>query len=723
MLTKNLLVSSVTAAALFTCLPAFGQAPAEGADAGQAAPEAAPEAAPAAPEPTPVVTRTVHRSSEKAMRYEIFEGRSPLSLIGEDGNALPIIVPEDAAPFTRKSAHYLADVIETIGGVRPKVYEELPDPVPAQAVWVGYQPAMDDLFPGVSFEFKHREEVIMAGNESHIAITGRDNWDPKYPTVKGRRFPIEDKQQEYGTANAVFSFLQDRVGVRWLYPGETGTDYPSAESLNITPFKVRYHPQFLSRIGMFTQLERGYEQVSDSQDWVMHQRLLLDSMLFQGGHYFKHWWGKYGEEHPELFALQPDGTRGTHPEDPQRRKLCEGEPLVGEFWLKEAEEMLAAYPYHDLLYTMPNDSYFDGHCIDPRSRAMDVDPSLTEERVKLTWAGGVSEQWVPLSDRYVNFANKLSDLAVEKFPDKEFLVMMNAYGEVGNMAPVTARPRDNILVVSVHNFFLRHKAMREREKQLMKDWAAMTKQIFWRPNLGNQGGIQTGFPDVPFQQAMEDIRFVAEMGVIGVFFDTLFEHWGNNAPFFYLVSQMTWDPYADGNAILEDYYQRCYGPAAAPMKEYWELMEKTRMDMVETVAMPRVALLRSPLFFTPEVFAKADDLFNQAREAVAGADEKYAKRLDFTAAGLAHTKSFVKMRELMALAEENPSDKEALHARAAEELAAWKEMSAKFPPFVVNTKRLSDPRRIQGFHPDAPISRRALREMQAGPDKSGLNLD
>lgn len=671
---------------------------------------------------------------QPSRKLEVFADRAALPLISADGTALPILVAEGAPPQTKAAAETLADCIERIGGVRPEIFETLPDPLPAKAIWVGHQPAMAELFPGVDFTYKHPEEIVLAATENHVALTGRDKWDPKFATVQGRRFPITDAQREYGTANAVFTFLQEQVGIRWLYPGETGSDYPDAESLNIKPFTLRYHPQFRDRSGVFYQLERGYIKADPEQDWTKHQRLLLDSFSFEGGHYFKDWWEKYGATKPELFALQPDGTRGTHPKDPLKKKLCEGEPLVWQTWLDEQAEHLAAYPYHDVLYTMANDGYFDGHCTDPRSRAWDPDPSETDLRVRLSWGNGVSEEWPPLSDRYVRFANKLSELAAERFPDHGCLVMMNAYGEVGNPAPVKAIPHDDILVVSVHNFFLRHKAMRAEEKQLFIDWTKVSKQLYWRPNLGNQGGTQSGFPDVPFQQAMEDLRFAADHGVMGLFFDALFEHWAPNAPFYYLLSQLAWNPYADGNALLEDYYRRCYGPAAAPMKAYWELMALTRQTMVDTVALPRVSLLRSPRFFTPEVFQQADALIAQATAAVADADAKFAARIAFTKSGLDHTRAFVGIRALMQEAEDKPEERDAIHAKVMERWTEWEKLAATFPPHSINTQRLGfipgqteaegkarskDNRRILGFHPNSPLNNRVLREME----REGLDRD
>ncbi|MFM7606230.1 MAG: hypothetical protein ACKO8Z_13670, partial [Prosthecobacter sp.] len=216
------------------------------------------------------------RIGQPSRKLEIFADRAALPLITADGTALPIIVVDDAPPHTKAATVTLADCIERIGGVRPQILEALPDPVPARAIWVGHQPAMHAAFPGVDFTFRHPEEIVLAANENHVAITGRDQWDPKFSTVEGRRHTITDAQQEYGTANAVFTFLQEQIGIRWLYPGETGTDYPGKESLNIRPFTLRYHPQFRDRSGVFYQLERGYIKADPEQNWTKHQRLLLD---------------------------------------------------------------------------------------------------------------------------------------------------------------------------------------------------------------------------------------------------------------------------------------------------------------------------------------------------------------------------------------------------------------------------------------------------------------
>ncbi len=83
-----------------------------------------------------------------------------------------------------------------------------------------------------SFEFQHPEETLILANEKHLVIAGRDRWNPTRTEAKGRLAMKTDIQQEYGTANAVFTFLQEDLGVRWLWPPKR-----TLSSENASPFR------------------------------------------------------------------------------------------------------------------------------------------------------------------------------------------------------------------------------------------------------------------------------------------------------------------------------------------------------------------------------------------------------------------------------------------------------------------------------------------------------
>ena len=170
----------------------------------------------------------------------------------EDGRArMPIVVFENAPPFTRQAAEDLAEYIEKISGARPEVLEGRPDPLPESAIWVCVQPVLKTLFPELDLEFRHPEEILIAANDRHLVIAGRDKWDPEHLEIQLGRKLIHGVQQEYGTVNAVYTFLQEHLGVRWLWPGELGEDLLEKETISLAPFEYRYHPQFRARSGAF----------------------------------------------------------------------------------------------------------------------------------------------------------------------------------------------------------------------------------------------------------------------------------------------------------------------------------------------------------------------------------------------------------------------------------------------------------------------------------------
>jgi len=67
----------------------------------------------------------------------------------------PLVLFDDAPPKTREAAVELADYVEKVCGGRPELIEGTPQPLPERAVWIGYQPALDELLTDIDFDFKH----------------------------------------------------------------------------------------------------------------------------------------------------------------------------------------------------------------------------------------------------------------------------------------------------------------------------------------------------------------------------------------------------------------------------------------------------------------------------------------------------------------------------------------------------------------------------------------
>ncbi len=621
-----------------------------------------------------------------------------LILAAKDTPPAPIVVFSDAPPRTREVADVLADYIAKISGQKPAIIEGEPSPMPERAIWVGVQPAVKTLFPKIGFDFKHPEEIVIAANEKHVVIAGRDRWDPARLDIETREGVIKGVQQEYGTINAVYTFLQDQLGVRWIWPGELGEDVPKNERIALNaPFEHRHHPQMRARGTVFNYAELGNKGYGKSHEWTMRQRLQLCSLAMEGGHGFGDWWDRYHEKYPEIFALQPDGTRSGHP-SPRNAKLCSSNPKVWELWLEEVAADLKQDPHRTVFNASPNDGWASGHCVCDKCSAWDHPEG--EPRV-FNWFH-LNKERPATSDRDVTFANKLGELLEQKYPGKGYRVLMLSYGH-SRPAPVKARPADNVIMTVVANFFGRTglvdrgSTRGDTYRQQFESWAKIVPSMFWRPNTGSPAGWQQGLPDIHVAQTIRDFKDVAAANCIGIYIDGVWEHWATVGPLYYIMAQLAWNPAADAEAILADYYTRAFGPAAPQVREYFESIEKDRMAFV--MKNGEAGVFSFPQLYTPALLNDSQARLDRAAAATP-ADSIHSKRVAFIQAGLTYTKLQVENITLMDRYWKKKDD--AIATQVKQNWATIEKLVADHP-YSINwgPVRPSTPR-MPGLHPDFP---------------------
>ncbi|MBL9090836.1 MAG: DUF4838 domain-containing protein [Planctomycetaceae bacterium] len=619
-------------------------------------------------------------------------------VVGEAAAPAPIVVFDGAPPITREAAVTLADYIEKISGRRPSIVDGVPDPQPERAIWVGDQPAARKLFPQLKLDFEHPEEILLACDGNHLLIAGRDRWNSARLDVTTHEGTIHGKQLEYGTANAVFTFIQDKLGVRWLWPGELGEDVVKQSTIRIAPFEVRYHPQIRSRAGVFHYSGLGQRGYGRAHDWLRLQRLQLHSIDMGGGHGFGDWWERFHETHPEWFALQSDGTRSGFP-NPRNAKLCESNPEVAKQWLADVECSLAADPTQTIFNASPNDGWASGHCVCEKCRAWDHPDG--EPRI-FNWFKR-NELHPALTDRDVTFANRLGALLKQRYPGKDYYVLMMSYGH-SRPAPIKARPADNVIISSVANFLGRTNLIDDgstRDTTHREQFAAWTKiapHLMWRPNTGSPAGWQQGLPDLSVAQTIKDFRLIGDSGCMGIYVDGVWEHWSTIGPQYYMMAHLTWNPRQDAAALLDDYYRRGFGPAADDVRGYYELLEKARMEFVAKHGYGG-DVYTFPQLYTPKLLDAAEAKL-AAAAAAAGNDELYRRRIAFVNVGLDYTRLVVDNARLMKDHWTKPDSVAEQKVRrnweAIERLCASTPYAINWGPVRPTTPRML------GLHPDQP---------------------
>ena len=439
-------------------------------------------------------------------------------------------------------------------------------------------------------------------------------------------------------------------------------------------------------------------------------------MDMDGGHGFSSWWEKYGAAHPDYFAAAPDGSRTAVKERSNNTKLCASNPKVWQQWLEDVSLEVRADPLLSVINVSPNDGYTSGHCTCANCLAWDHPDG---EKMEWVFSGNVKFQGVSQTNRDVRFANTLARLLKERFPDRDLFVLLNAYGLARN-PPIGIAPDDNVIISSVANFHMRSPKERVLPMKQHAGWAATAKHLMWRPNLGSPAGLSWGMPDVAMTQASEDFRFVAENHAIGLYFDMFWLHWANQGPHYYALAHLAWNPQADVTAVMDDYYERGFGPAAADVKAYWQLLERTRMEFVAKEP-SRFRAYDLPKKYTPELFAQAQAHLDAAAKKLATADEKYRRRLNFVQYGLDYAKLLVDTRAGVQKLEASKGQDMDAKAKVEANYSRAEQMKQNAPAHAINWQAVfrqpgsgggDGNQRVMGLHPEVPLSGRTLKELR-----------
>ncbi len=194
----------------------------------------------------------------------------PLDVVRDGRPVATVVLEPDAGDQVRAAADLLVSLVEQSTGARLPVADRAPHT--GTVIYIGGEldretlaldpPLDDDGF------------VIAFPDDRSLRIAGPTDW---------------------GTEFGVYEFLERYVGVRWLLPGEDGTDVPELTRISVPKETVRQSPAFFSR--QFSGLS-GAAQTQWARRNRMHSRVSFHHNLL---HLFPP--AKYTETHPEFFPL------------------------------------------------------------------------------------------------------------------------------------------------------------------------------------------------------------------------------------------------------------------------------------------------------------------------------------------------------------------------------------------------------------------------------------
>jgi hypothetical protein len=562
--------------------------------------------------------------------------RADLELVA-DGQAKAVIVVGDSAS-SRTAARMLTAMVQRVSGAKLATATAAPADKPTIAVGesaltkqLGIKTG--DLKPG-GFVIKTVGNVlVIAGNDS--ATTDPD-----------------------GTAHGVEAFVEQSLGVRYLWPGELGLVTPTKKTLAVPAMDIRSEPAIAQRrirsqhyndriqtgldyLGLTqADFEKAHESTTRSkkkkaedvaEDWFAFQKL-GGNVDLQGGHAFGYVWDKYDKEHPEWFALQPNGSRDLTNLSPQRSRLCKSNMALIEQLAKDKIEELRKNGGHSVSLCL-NDGGLATFCQCENCKKLD-DPN---GRKIMLWDRSTKPykdfEYVSLTDRHVWFWNQLAERITKEFPNAWLTVY--AYS-VYSAPPVHEKLHPNIAVGFVGGGYSSN-ATREQAIKDWMDWSKKASKLYWRPNLLLMAR-RSGTPICFAHKMAEDVKLFSEHGLIGTDFDSCTNSWATEGLNYYVLARVLWDPKQDVDAIIDDYCKSGFGPAAAPIKRYFARIEAlTDKIATDNSAGTRTKELDVSAPYTPAVCTELEAILAEADKAAAG-DDVVRKRIDFLRTGIKFTR-------------------------------------------------------------------------------------
>jgi len=401
--------------------------------------------------------------------------------------------------------------------------------------------------------------------------------------------------------NAVYELLE-QLGVRWFLPAEIGRDVPQMKTVAVKQQDFTDAPAFQGR----------HLQAIGDATWARRMRL---GGLSAGAHGLGPKFDNKTE--PELF-YQEKG-KATHQE-----KVSEPEVLrrTIEYWRKRLKEN----PNLEYINVGPHDG--SGFGTDPWD-ADDFDPILGKTAT---------------TDRYVKFFNTILADLQKDYPN----VGLAFYAYTLEMRPpVREKPNPKILpmiaAIGLDRFHSINNPL-SWEKQYLKTvvegWQARGVQLMFRGYLFNLA--DHGLPFSMIDIVRNEWPYYHDKGFIAMRVECM-PNWAYHAPALYLAARLYWNPHQNVDAILAEYFQRMYGPAAPAMKRHFDIVENAYINADFYAG----NVFDVPKVLTPEIRKQMAETLAEA-EKLAGTGNKIADRVHLVRLGFDYGEANFRMMDAFA---------------------------------------------------------------------------
>lgn len=514
-----------------------------------------------------------------------------------------------------------------------------------------------------------------------------------------------------GTLYAVYDFLENEMGVRWLWPGPTGEFVPKADTIAVGAIDRSGREPLVMRFwhglgGADEKQMYGWTDVAarrrfhEEQSKFMLRHRCGQRINMSSGHAFGKFVERFFDTHPEYFQLKPDGTRGPwHPgKAGWNCSMCVSNPDLPKIVVRDWYEKYAKaagkgrFPLQPIVNACENDTPGACRCAncrawdgpDPRFKqnaywngSRDSDPEMSSSlgiygrlADMNRWGESATKPPTPYSanvaDRYAKLYNAVLAEARKKVPEAR--VVAYAYQNYLE-GPIETKVDPAVIIDYVPRMYLPYD--KDESDFLRLGWEnwrrAGVKDLIFRPNFTHAFG---GFPVDQARQYCEDIAWCADRGLYGITLDSVQGAYSADAMHNYAITRSFRDPkrgYAKARADMVS----AFGGARAEIDRYFDFIENHSKAWTHESfeAIRRANPIKGGIFgggfhrqanilgefYSDAFFTDAYRLLDDAKNA-AGGDAEVLARIDFLRKGIVNTELTRKTRLARKAADAEPGD-------------------------------------------------------------------
>lgn len=348
---------------------------------------------------------------------------------------------------------------------------------------------------------------------------------------------------ELAVSEGVYLYLQ-HLGFRWFFPHEAWHVAPRTKNLFVD-FEMLTRPDYEYRRIWYAYGSKSEKADADYRLWCRANR--------QGGAFRSSTGHAYPgiinrnkvefEAHPEYFAILADGQRDTNRVF-QARKFCVSNEGLVQLCIADALRQFAADPSLQMVSLDPSDGPGSCECDDCKNIGT-------------------------ITDRVFHLANRVAKAVGENYPGK----WVGLYAYSSHQLPTNLKLEPNVYTQVATAFNSTPLTL----DQLVAEWGKRVSKV----GIREYYGVMAWDEDMPARPRGARLAYVRKsiphfhkLGANAINAESNIG-WISRGLGHYVAAQLMWDTKADVDALVNDFYEKCFGKARGPIEEMFNQWQRS----------------------------------------------------------------------------------------------------------------------------------------------------